>query len=229
MMIYWSDSNLAKKIKMKFGVPSPVAMEAKDWVEYHKKYDNYPIMKMFDILDDIQHIVNYPFKLWNNIITYIRNRFVHKLHYLDTKLPFGVYHGLETRLLHGAFNEFINYIEIEKGYNPPKHIFDKGNCPEKALIYLNWEINECENLPQSEHAKWELAAYNWWKFERPNRHDPYEVSGLNDYYEKNGFGFDFNPSFSELSEKCSNIEKEYFDEDTKWFIELIQKRQSLWT
>lgn len=231
----WSNTKWANLIKRKFGIPTPVALSMKGWDEYTEKYGNHIVMKLFDVLDEIQSVVFYPTHLYNKFASYVRNRFVHKTHYLKTNLDVGRYHEFEDRILHGMFNEFVNFIQMEKGYVPRKHLFDRGGSGERAMEYLNWEINECENPKQAEQARWELDAYNWWVYKRPYRPDPYEESGLTRYYEANGF-FSQESANSELSQelgrmgrKCDEIQRFYHEEDTKWMIELIERRSNIWT
>ena len=124
-----------------------------------------------------------------------------------------------------------------------------------GLSYLDWEstliMDESWGLekdnpkygkksPQAETAETISKLYHWWKFERPSRKDPYELSGLSeicrkrDESDKGLFG-----SHDETDEErtesnkamdlATKIEEEYYAEDTQMLIDLIQIRRSLWT
>jgi len=229
---YWSGSNWAIKLKEKFNIPSPTALSSDDWRAYHEKYESHFIMKFLDQLDFIQEILHTPIDIYDNIFRYIRNRFVHKTHYINTRLEKGSYHEFEEKILHGLFNEFIDFIEKEKGFSKRRHVFDDGRDADAALKYLNWEIHECDNNPQAASAVWQLAAYNWWKFERPQRPDPYEKSGMTDYFDKDrkeNLSFLSDKKFNELSSVCDEIISQYHQEDTRLMIELINRRSEMWT
>lgn len=107
---------------------------------------------------------------------------------------------------------------------------DKANNPE----YM-------KPTPQAAAAQRILDAYVWWKFIRPMRPDPMDASGYTDYFdslEKNGISlFSSKTKESEeskqlgkkCSDQCTEIEKQYFDEDTYYLKEIIEIRASLWT
>lgn len=128
-------------------------------------------------------------------------------------------------------------------------------CPEAGLDYLDWESNlimdeswclekddPSYGLPpqQALNAIEIKKLYNWWKFERPNRPDPYESSGWTAYCDSKRKGGDLwwdpnkeseeeeRESTRMMKELC-RIEQEYFDEDTEMMKRLIEIRLSLWT
>ena len=92
-----------------------------------------------------------------------------------------------------------------------------------------------------------LILYKWWKYERPNRPDPYEVSGWNKYCDENfkeadGRGYkplwdnliknkdeDENENTRNILNICRKVEKEQDEEDTAMLIRLVKIRKSLWT
>jgi len=137
-----------------------------------------------------------------DIINYIKNRYFIKTHYLRTNLTPGRYYEFEYRVLNGIFNEFIYFMEVEK-YRNNQNI-------------LNLEITN------SQQDKWELDAYKWWKITRPQRPDPFNFSGLADYFDKR------NGDYSLLYSNYQDLEKRYYEEDTYWLIELIKRREEIW-
>lgn len=129
---------------------------------------------------------------------------------------------------------------------------------EVGLIHLNWaaalvyEKEECgEDDPrigtpthQAIAAQEQLALYDWWKNVRPNRPDPYDVSGWNQLQEDlrikypdakglRGLFSSRSEEEQELSSKTMkgghDIEQLYNDEDTEMLIRLIKIRSNLWT
>ena len=98
--------------------------------------------------------------------------------------------------------------------------------------------------PQAEAGLETLDLYCWWKFIRPLRKEPMDVSGLSDYYDrKRAEGKAKDPDYTfldgldepagddwhELHEKCDALEKQYENEDEANMIRLIKLRRSLWT
>lgn len=130
-------------------------------------------------------------------------------------------------------------------------------CPEAGLDYLEWEsklvMDESWGLSADDPnygtpADQALVAietvklYNWWKFERPGRPDPWEASGKKAYYEEHDTGksvWEMLDQESESEEErelilammdsMNNLEQAYDNEDTEMLIRLIKIRSSLWT
>lgn len=129
--------------------------------------------------------------------------------------------------------------------------------PESGLSYLDWESTltngEFSRLekddpeydkpsPQALKAQEISELYHWWKFVRPNRPDPYEISGWNNRYEtitKDGDSL-WNYMCEEETEEekvesrrildlMNKIEENYDQEDEEYLIRLIKIRRSLWT
>jgi hypothetical protein len=93
---------------------------------------------------------------------------------------------------------------------------------------------------QAISAKNVYDLYIWWKDVRPNRPDPYEISGWSAFCDKREtagdgmFRFDnMDDEERKLSrqyrEKLDAIEKSYEEEDEEMMIKLIKIRQDLWT
>jgi hypothetical protein len=147
-------------------------------------------------------------------------------------------------------------------YNAPWH--SKGwfksrtwRNAQSGLDYLDWETTLIKDeswglskddpeygqpTEQSLKAQEISELYHWWKFTRPNRPDPYEVSGWNARYEtKTNSGdslWDYmcTPETEEekletrrVHDLMNKIEEDYFQEDEEMLIKLIRLRRSLWT
>jgi hypothetical protein len=161
------------------------------------------------------------------------NRFVAKTHYLSTGLKKGQWCDLDTRLLYGMFEEFINFVDTElammRATWDDEYATDLGP---KGLIWLvrRWKsadlglsylTNACIELEDGEFTSRALVAqemltlYKWWKVTRPLRVDPFEDVDLCDNLD--------------TSHKIQDLEDHYYEEDTEMLIRLIKIRKSLWT
>jgi hypothetical protein len=64
-------------------------------------------------LKTLQNIVYFPYDIYHNIEVYIRNRWIDQTHMIQTGLQPGQYYEFDTKVLHGLFNELVNYVEAE--------------------------------------------------------------------------------------------------------------------
>lgn len=238
------------KVKIK----EPVALpwnEWKKWEEEQKK--TRPIMyfcqlvvwqKIKDTCENIHR------KFWHDPIYEIKYRTTHKYNVLDTGL-IPSYYDLDTRILHGLFNELVNFVECEKawmnvvwGKEPGKRgLFERFRSPELGVQYLQWEIDlgGDENKANAEIAKETLALYKWWKEVYPTRPDPMDASGWSAYYdmrrEQDHDLLDDHNNRSEEDqqkdkmaiERLHEIEEAYAREEEEMLIRLIKIRRYLWT
>lgn len=232
---YWSCSRLSYWIR---GDGKPEALTWKEWEVWHKETRKKRPIRYWlaeEGLDRLQDIVSFPLDLIYTVRVYIRNRFIDKIQYLKTGLIPGEYYDLDHRMLHGLFNELIDFVECEqahlmKVYKDRNYKFVKGRCPQAGLDYLFWacnlKMNEDYGLtPESkdygkltDQAKAAIKIvqlYYWWK-NRPNRVDPYSI-------------FTKKKDGKKYYLKIGKMEDEYYKEDTKMMIELIKLREFLWT
>lgn len=276
---YWSLSKFAKWIRRTFGAMEPTdSATMKEWSEFHKQDKKQtPFVTWFveEFLDGLQNFVMWPTdKLWD-IRYYLMNRFVTKTHYLRTGLEPGKWYDLDTRLLHGMFEELVDFVEVEKAwmnvaFDSEKKksapwwrrilaarylILKEWRDPVAGLEHLHWEMalkyddewmdKSDPNYGQPTHqaiaAEKQHRLYNWWKNVRPNRPDPYDISGWSAYCDsKRTPGEGIFESFedrteeerqrsSEMLNRLNEIEKQYDEEDAEMMHLLIDIRQSLWT
>ena len=125
-------------------------------------------------------------------------------------------------------------------------------CPQAGLDNLAWQMT-CDNkdytpeddpsygelTQQAHNAREILALYTWWTEERPNRPDPYEVSGWNAYIDskyKNGKDTFFDDldsgkvrNTAPMHEIMNEMDAKYAKEDEEMMIRLIRVRHALWT
>ena len=133
--------------------------------------------------------------------------------------------------------------------------FRTWRCPEAGIDYLKWassltwgddefldKDDERYGKPthQAKAAKEILELYTWWKDIRPNRPDPYEVSGWSNICERRRVDYpdEFLPEERTKKErteskkaldKLRKLEAQYDKEDEAMMIRLIKIRESLWT
>lgn len=242
---YWSCSKFADWVR---GEKKPSALtleEWDDWRDNQRQNNNWRYWFADKLLNKLQNFLNFPRDVYYSIKTYIDNRFVTKTHYLKTGLEPGRYYELDYRIMHGLFNELVEFIEEEQAWmnhicnKEKKFKFKKGRCPEAGLDYLNWamSLKKDENhgykkgdkeygkpTLQAENAKKILDLYVWWKSTRPNRPDPHDASGWSEVFESK----DEKKKTKSLKE-LTKLEEKYEKEDEKMLIQLIKIRKSLWT
>lgn len=232
---HWSCSKAADFLR---GIKKPLALTFEEWDLWREECKSKSPIRYWlaeKFLTRLQNIVYFPADLYHTIRIYVRNRWIDKIHYIKTGLQPGEYYDLDHRILHGLFNELVDFVEIEyahlsKWNNENKYKFVKGRCKEAGIDYLNWAIGltygqDCgvdESHPdfgkpthQAITAKKTLELYDWWKNKRPNRIDPYKL-----FKKQEDEGHYL---------KIDDMEKNYDEEDTFMLIELIKIRKGLWT
>jgi hypothetical protein len=233
---YWSCCKFADWIR---GEKKPEALTMEDWQTWRitqQKERPWRYWLSEVALLKLQDFLSYPLDLIYSIKCYIRNRFITQTHVLKSDLKKGEWYDLDTRILHSLFNELVEFVEIElahlsKWNRDKRYKFKKGRCVEAAYDYFEWATNlkfdetyginpDASNYgeltPQAENALKIQELYEWWKNERPNRVDPFELFSKNNHGKK-------------YYHKINNIQKEYEDEDTQKLMELIEIRSHLWT
>lgn len=231
---HWNCSKFADLIR---GENKPYALELDEWDKWHKDQKKkrpfrYWISETF--LNQLQNIVYFPFDIYHTIRIYIRNRYIDKIQYLKTGLEPGRYYDLDHRILHGLFNELVDFVELvlprSMEYDTAKkYKFVKGRCQEAQDDYFRWVVHLKHQGQLTEQAKANRKIkelYEWWKYIRPQRKEPYGDDCLGDV--------DDIIDGKKLKEKqklyklAYDLEKQHDDEDTEMIIELIKIRHHLW-
>lgn len=194
---------------------------------------------------------------------WIRVRLLDRYHVINTGLKPG-YHEFEERSLHGMFNMLVDYVECELAWksaifgdaDKKKYPwwskgwfrFKNARMPTCGIDHLKWESTlDSPNLPSGGRSDWQaekarivLDLYHWWKYVRPLRKDPMDLSGWSDICDekrKRGIKPLSNKGMTkqdkqrerEALDKCQAIEQAYDDEDTEQLIRLVKIRKGLWT
>lgn len=180
----------------------------------------------------------------------------------------GTWHDVGNRFLPCLMNELVDFVEIELAWNycvwdeeaRKKHSYPwwrrwyrNWRSEAAAMDYIAWaktltnaefldEDKKHEAVPtaQAEAAKEIEILYRWWKYERPLRPDPYEVSGWSDICDRRRVKYpdEILPEDDTKDEKAESkkaldmiheLEEKYESEDEEMMIRLIKIRQSLWT
>lgn len=231
---HWTCSKFADWIR---GEKKPFALTLEEWDEWKENQRSKRPIRFYvsdTLLGKIQNFFYFPWDVYSNIKHYISNRFIYKIHYLHTGLKAGDYYDLDHRILHGLFNELVNYVERDLAWMnqwSKKNKKLRERSAEDGLEYLDWSIalKDDEGVPtrQAESAKEILELYNWWKA-YPDRPDPMDVSGWSDLCEKNTK--DTDPKLkAQVLQDLQRLEEQQEQEETDMLVRLIKIRKSLWT
>jgi len=232
---YWNCSKFANWIR---GENKPYALEWHKWDEWHKEQkQKRPIRYWLSdtFLKKLQDIVYFPVDVYRTVKIYIRNRYIDKIQYLHTGLKLGEYYDLDYRILHGLFNELVDFVELElaslRRWDKDKNYkFVKGRYQEAQDDYFRWanHLKHQGRLTEQAKASRKIKElYEWWKYIRPQRKNPYDndsLGDIDDILDNKRF-----KKKKKLYEKAYDLEQEHDDEDTRMLIELIKIRNHLWT
>lgn len=234
---YWSCTDFIHWVQEKVGmIPKPPYATSAEWKEWKTANEKtHPVWYWITDtgVDLIQDFVYFPHDVYYNFYYYFYNRFIHQTHKINTNLPPGRFYDIDIRMLNAMFQLIVEFVEYDKAsaYNR-WHSDDQIKNKRKAgLKYLDWEIQQRHQSPQqAEGAKQIKEIYLWIKDVRPYRPDPFEVSGLSEYY-KNHDIFDMDHNTEEckqMREMTNDLEQKYEDEDTEMMIRIIKLRKQLW-
>lgn len=245
----WSCSKFADFIR---GEKKPYALQWHEWDEWKNRVKSERPIRYWLAekgLRKLENIVYFPADVYRTISVYIRNRWIDKTHMLHTGLTPGHYYEFDTKVLHGLFNELVDYVEVELAgmqtwKNEQTYKFLKGKCAEAGLDYLEWACNlKYDNeygmskqdkfygklTPQAVSAQKVRELYEWWTITRPNRPDPHVVAKYDSSTEDALFSGKLSAKDRARLNKIDKIEKAYDKEDTAKLIELIKIRKEIWT
>lgn len=166
MRSYWSIGKFADWLRGTPKLEMGTGEEWRDWRKAAKTSHPFRYWLAEEALDNIQDFVRWPIERINDVRYYLNNRFSSRTHTMTSfSLEKGKWHEFETRLLHSAFDELVNFIEIEKAwmtvcwndearkqFNPPwwrKNYWGRWlvrwRSPEAGVHHLNWEM-ELKNI-----------------------------------------------------------------------------------
>lgn len=245
---YWTCSKFADWIR---GEKKPYALEWEAWGDYYTDLQKRKPVRYWiteKLLKTLQNIVYYPYDLYHTVDVYVQNRWIDKTHYIDTGFKPGKFYEIDEKILHGLFNELVDFVEKDLAHmgsyrSDTKYEFNNGRCVEAAYEYFKWAstLKDTDDKGrkvtsiQATTSKTIKKLYEWWKNIRPNRPDPYEVSGWDKHSTMTEDIFRSNKTDKQIKktkqmlEKISKLEEKYDNEDTNMLIELIKIRHHLWS
>lgn len=237
---------------VKFWYPDqPIAATMDEWAEFEQQQQLKPVAFFFaeTLPDFFRHYFIYPYK---NTRDRIYEWFFHQPVLMIKSLKAG-WHNKDEFMIHANFQILVDYVEIDcanenawcnsKLKRPSRLVryLTEWRNPQYGLDWLLWcttldqpGMNENERSPvQAANAREVLALYNWWKYHRPARPDPMDISGWSAHcalMETEGRSIFSERSDEErrvskqLLETLSNIEQQYYNEDEAMLVRLIKIR-----
>ena len=232
---YWNCSKFANWIR---GEDKPLVLEWGQWGEWKKEQEKKRPIRYWlsdTFLNKLQDIVYFPIDVYHTVKIYIRNKYIDKIQYLHTGLKPGEYYDLDHRILHGLFNELVDFVELELAHlskwNKDKNYkFVKGRCQEAQDDYFRWanHLKHQGRLTEQAKASRKIKElYEWWKYIRPQRKDPLDnpaLGDIDDILDNKNL-----KKKQKLYKRVYELEEKYDNEDTEMLIELIKIRSHLWT
>lgn len=226
------------------GIDTPKLASRQEWQAWHQNAKSARPIRYFIAETAIPEVTYFLKNL--NLTYYLNNRFVSKSHILRTRQTKpGEYSDLSQRILDCLFDELVDFIEIEKAwalvccdkdtmkeYKTPwyRRYFRirAWRSPKAGLDHLKWEMEFEGSILQGESAKEQLALYNWWTIDRPNRQDTGDASGWTKLCNEGRWQED-TEEVKEALTKYRELEEAYEQEDQAMLHRLIDIRSSLWT
>lgn len=209
--------------------------------------DKRPIMYCikYTIMSEIYDYIFMRKSIMRDIVRAIKYRTTYKYNILHTGLK-PDYYDLDTRILHGVFNQLVDFVECEKAWlnvvwrkdASKQSLFKKFRSPENGIEYLQWEIDTADVEGQKEGAEEILALYKWWKEIYLTRQDASDASGWSAYCDvRHSQGYDDHEVRTEeqkaevqsILTRLFEIERAYRQEEEDMLIRLIKIRKYLWT
>lgn len=240
------DKKIFKIIKDWFEMYPPGALDGQGWKDFDIKSEKeYPIRYWLNetLIPNMWWPIT---RRYNDIVSYIRFGYFEKMHFINTGLK-ADYYDSDTRLLHGMFSLLKDFVEVEKAWleaifnrdykRPFWKLNNRFRNREFGIVYLDWEIsldNDTEeaNKSQAEAAQIIKDLYLWWVDKRPVRMDPYDLlpDEPQDLTKKAIYNIgNISEEKRKAYKEINKLEEEYYNEDTKMLIKLIEVRNSLWT
>lgn len=117
-MNYWGNSKFADWIRKLGGIsPQLKVGTSKEWNEYHKtakEKNKFIYWLTNDGLNMLQDFINWPIDKLDSFAYWIKRRFIIPSHLINTRLSKGDWHETEEKILHGMFEELIDFVEHQK-------------------------------------------------------------------------------------------------------------------
>lgn len=137
MSRHYSSSDLVAWLRKKLKVEKPYALPLGGWEIWENEFKKSRPVAHF-LTETLPDIFEYPAR-WtvdpiNNVRYYCRNRWATKTHIMKTGLKPGQWYEFETRVMHGLFNELVDFVEVEKA----NHMVAWAGKETKAKYAMPW-------------------------------------------------------------------------------------------
>ena len=151
-------------IKSKLNVKSMNHGTLDEWTDYETflKTKHPNVYKLGEVLHWIENAICFIPRKSKDLYYYVTHT-IYGTHNLKTGLKRGYWYDLDTKIIHGLFNELEMFIKEELGH---------GSI-EAGLKHLEWEIAETSGL-QAESAQIKKDLYHWWIDVYSKRTDVYD-------------------------------------------------------
>lgn len=239
---------LWERIKSPFLIPTPGAATSTEWKEWKGwAKSKHPLLYWFHwtFLIECRRAKD---KYWRDPINWVRYRTTDRYHVLHIHNLKPGYADCDRRMLHANFQLLEDHVEIRLANRNWSWFEEQGikhrwntRCAEAGLAHLDWEINEpdCQHgtpgETQGDHARIKKELYLWWKYERPNRIDPWGSPVIWGKVERNP-DEDFDDMLSNrnseranASDKAGALDEIHAEEDQQMLMRLIRVRRGMWT
>lgn len=226
MSKYWACSKFADIIR---GTPKLKWGNGDEWAQWKKAAREKHPMRYWIAeigLNRLEKAFTWPARQIQNVKCYIKNRYIYKTHVLASHtLRPGFWHEFDARMLHCAFDSLVDFVERDlAAFTAFRENIDGGTSPDVLEEVSHREI---------------FALYNWWKYERPVRPDPYDASGYREISARKraaniGIGQTVPRDVATREEISSalkinrEIRQNYYQEDQQMLIRLVNIRSSVW-
>lgn len=255
---YWSHSKFADKMRDLFGIPHhPAAGTWQEWKEIHKREKEIsPFgVKLVESLNTIQKCVYWPADTLRDF-TYFLSNVSHKSHVLRTRVKFGQWADVTSKIPDALMFAIIDFIEQEcfwmnvafvsgkeqleklepevRKYVTQSYIMRKFGRTKvsdsvRAKHARDWINFQIANSPEQNLEVYEAiwAAYQFAKT-RYFTFDAFEESGYNLMNFDVSFG-KISQEKSEMHKKITVLEDQFESEVEKHCTNIIKYRKYLWT
>ncbi len=116
---YWSHSKFANWIRKVNNAPEPLKCGTmEEWRDYHKACKEHSRLVVWitdDMMDALQNFCYWPSDKLHSFVYWINKRFIFPSHIIKTGLKKGEWHETDEKILHGVFEELVNFVEHQKG------------------------------------------------------------------------------------------------------------------
>lgn len=243
---YWNCTKFADWLR---GTPKGGAKTSGGWQEWSENAKQERPIRYWlaeEGLVYLQEFVMYPYDVYRRIRRYVKNRWVYRSNALVAKrhhVTPGQWCDLTARFMYCPFDALVDFVEIECAHIQQSAARAKRRrSRHDGLAYLEWQIRTESDYKELAAAAREIKElYLWWVDQYANRKDPWDIVGLNAYYEtlEKKYGPKYNILSQKTEEEQEELDKlfqmyhdfarEQLEEEDAMLQRLMKVRHYLWT